>query len=85
MFIHEYANEGTYVNIWVKNFVSLIGMISLTLQNTIKCLHESDIVHLNLNPKNILVHKGNLKLNEFGAFQYQNKFLNKFNIRILNI
>ncbi|KAF0475503.1 kinase-like domain-containing protein [Gigaspora margarita] len=50
------------------------------LVNAIKCLHESDIVHLNLNPKNIFVHKGNLKLNEFGAFQYRNKILNKFKL-----
>ncbi|CAG8800780.1 3421_t:CDS:2, partial [Gigaspora rosea] len=32
------------------------------------------------NPKNIFVHKGNLKLNEFDAFQYRNKFLNKFKL-----
>ncbi|KAF0556954.1 kinase-like protein [Gigaspora margarita] len=84
MFIHEYANEGTLRQYLDQNFCKLNWNDKLTLAkqlvSAIKCLHESDIVHLNLNPKNIFVHKGNLKLNVFGAFQYRNKFLNKIKL-----
>ncbi|RIB30250.1 kinase-like domain-containing protein [Gigaspora rosea] len=84
MFIHEYANEGTLRQYLNQNFCKLNWNDKLNLAkqlvSAIKCLHESDIVHLNLNPKNIFVDKGNLKLNEFGAFQYRNKILNKFKL-----
>ncbi|RIB01455.1 hypothetical protein C2G38_1000778 [Gigaspora rosea] len=84
MFIHEYANEGTlrqyldqyfYMLNWNDKFNFAKQLVS-----AIKCLHENDIVHLNLNPKNIFVHEGNLKLNAFGAFQYRSKFLNKIKL-----
>ncbi|RIB12689.1 kinase-like domain-containing protein [Gigaspora rosea] len=84
MFIHEYANEGTLRQYLDQNFCMLnwIDKLKLAKQlvSAIKCLHESDIVHLNLNPKTIFVHKGNIKLSQFGAFQYRNKFLNKFQL-----
>ncbi|KAF0411260.1 calmodulin-dependent protein kinase [Gigaspora margarita] len=84
MFIHEYANKGTLRQYLDQNFYMLNWNdkfnLAKQLVSAIKCLHESDIVHLNLNPKNIFVHEGNLKLNVFGAFQYQSKFLNKIKL-----
>ncbi|KAF0504367.1 kinase-like protein [Gigaspora margarita] len=84
MFIHEYANEGTLRQYLDQNFCMLNWFDKLKLAkqlvSAIKCLHESDIVYLNLNPNTIFVHKGNLKLNQFGAFQYRNQFLNKFKL-----
>ncbi|KAF0411262.1 kinase-like domain-containing protein [Gigaspora margarita] len=84
MFVHEYANEGTLRQYLDQYFYMLNWNDKLNLAkqlvSAIKCLHESDIVHLNLNPKNIFIHKRNLKLSEFGAFQHRNKTSKKFKL-----
>ncbi|RIB14212.1 hypothetical protein C2G38_2195747 [Gigaspora rosea] len=71
IFVHEYANDGT-LRQYLKRNSNIINWndklrLAKQLNSAIKCLHENDIIHMNLNSENIFVHRGDIKLS---AFQY---------------
>ncbi|RIB20948.1 hypothetical protein C2G38_2244237 [Gigaspora rosea] len=79
IFIHEYTYDGTLRQYLKQNFKKINWNdklnIAKQLVNAVKCLHENDIVHMNLNSKKIFIHRGILKIS---VFQYQNEPSNKF-------
>ncbi|RIB30088.1 hypothetical protein C2G38_2153718 [Gigaspora rosea] len=82
IFAHEYAYDETLRQYLKKNFksISWIDKLRLARQlvSAIKCLHENDIFHTKLHSKNLLVHKGDIRLNVFNTFQYQSSFSDTF-------
>ncbi|KAF0543578.1 kinase-like protein [Gigaspora margarita] len=82
IFAHEYAYDETLRQYLKKNFKSInwIDKLRLARQlvSAIKCLHENDIIHTKLHSKNLLVHKGDIRLNVFNTFQYQSNFSDTF-------
>ncbi|KAF0490590.1 calmodulin-dependent protein kinase [Gigaspora margarita] len=79
MFIHEYAYDGTLRRYLSQNFKKLNWYDKLRLAkqlvSAIKCLHENDIVHLNLCSEKVYIHKEDIKIS---AFKHQNSFINRF-------
>ncbi|RHZ45062.1 hypothetical protein Glove_692g12 [Diversispora epigaea] len=70
MIILEYANNGPLCRYSEKNFRNMnwIKKLNLAKQlaNALMHLHSNDITHGKLTSENILVHNGNIKLNDFG-------------------
>ncbi|CAG8471884.1 8177_t:CDS:2, partial [Racocetra persica] len=75
--IREYPCDGTFHQYLSKNF-SILNWndklrLAKQLTSAIKCLHENDIIHMNLNSDSIFVNRGDIKIS---AFQFQNEFSN---------
>ncbi|CAG8598398.1 10900_t:CDS:2, partial [Cetraspora pellucida] len=77
-FFREYAYDGTLRQYLEQNFCIIDWNdrlhLAKQLVSAVKCLHENDIIHMNLNSENIFVHKGDIKIN---IFKYQNKCLDE--------
>ncbi|KAF0561190.1 kinase-like protein [Gigaspora margarita] len=78
IFIHEYAYDGTLRQYLKQNFSKINWNDKLRLAkqliSAVKCLHDIDLIHLNLNSEKVFVHKGDIKIY---VLQHQNIF-NKF-------
>ncbi|RHZ78463.1 hypothetical protein Glove_164g69 [Diversispora epigaea] len=70
MIVLEYANNGSLRQYLKTNFQKLDWSIKLNLAKQIAIalmnLHDNNIIHGKLTSENILVHNGNIKLNDFG-------------------
>ncbi|CAG8739295.1 12031_t:CDS:2, partial [Gigaspora margarita] len=80
IFIHEYAYDGT-LRQYLKQTFSKINWndklrLAKQLISAVKCLHDIDLIHLNLNSEKVFVHKGDIKIY---VLQHQNIF-NNFNL-----
>ncbi|UZO10564.1 uncharacterized protein OCT59_002144 [Rhizophagus irregularis] len=66
----EYADESTLDSYLNKHIVKLSlydkYRLAIQLASAVLYMHECDIIHRNLNPKNILVHQKNIKVAGFG-------------------
>ncbi|CAB4402178.1 unnamed protein product [Rhizophagus irregularis] len=66
MLLLEHTDEGTLRDYLKKSFLQLKWDVKLKfakqLVSAVNCLHENDIVHQNLNPEDILIKGGNIKL-----------------------
>ncbi|RHZ77878.1 hypothetical protein Glove_169g47 [Diversispora epigaea] len=69
MLILEYSNNGSLRQYLKKNFQQMDWNVKLNLarqiSNVLMHLHSNDVIHGKLNTENILVHNGNIKLNDF--------------------
>ncbi|RHZ89466.1 hypothetical protein Glove_13g30 [Diversispora epigaea] len=70
MIVLEYANNGSLRQYLKTNFQKLDWNVKLNLAkqiaNALMNLHDNNIIHGKLTSKNILVHNGTIKLNDFG-------------------
>ncbi|RIB05260.1 hypothetical protein C2G38_2148627 [Gigaspora rosea] len=79
IFAHEYSYSGTLRQYLNQNFklITWNGKLRFAKQLTsaIKCLHENNIVHMNLHSEKIFVHKGDIKIS---AFKFQDRISKRF-------
>ncbi|RIB28809.1 kinase-like domain-containing protein [Gigaspora rosea] len=80
MLVLEYADDGTLCQ-YLEQKATTINWkkricLAKQLVSAVKFLHENNIIHMNLHSENVLVHKGDIKLNEFGTSRYQIYFSN---------
>ncbi|CAG8749647.1 720_t:CDS:2, partial [Acaulospora morrowiae] len=87
--VFEYCEDGSLCEYLKNNHKYLDWDIKLDLAKQVAGalmhLHSNNIVHGNLNSKNIMVHKGKIKLNCLGAIKRQiisAKFIMKFNKKV---
>ncbi|GBC22521.2 kinase-like domain-containing protein [Rhizophagus irregularis DAOM 181602=DAOM 197198] len=68
--VMEYADDGTLRNYLKEHFDKLTWNdklnLALQLARAVLCLHDEGITHRDLNPNNVLVHQGIIKLSDFG-------------------
>ncbi|PKK71134.1 kinase-like protein [Rhizophagus irregularis] len=80
MLLLEHTDEGTLRDYLKKSFLQLKWDVKLKfakqLVSAVNCLHENDIVHQNLNPEDILIKGGNIKLGGFGLTKKIKKLTN---------
>ncbi|CAG8659486.1 14218_t:CDS:2, partial [Dentiscutata heterogama] len=85
MLVLEYANNGPLRHYLEQNFKSLKWHDKLNLAkqlvSVVTCLHDNNIIHMNLHSENILIHNNNIKLSDFGT----SKRLSKSPTIILNL
>ncbi|CAG8479474.1 20801_t:CDS:2, partial [Cetraspora pellucida] len=65
----EVTNQGNLTDYLERNKLNWIQKINLASQliSELECLHNHQIVHSSLNPKNVLIHNHILKLTNFGS------------------
>ncbi|RHZ70066.1 hypothetical protein Glove_275g54 [Diversispora epigaea] len=82
MIILEYVNEGSLRQYLKTNFQKMDWNAKLNLAkqiaNVLMFLHSNDIIHGRLNSKNILIHNGNIKLNDLGSIDSLRFLTNNF-------
>ncbi|RHZ87354.1 hypothetical protein Glove_37g97 [Diversispora epigaea] len=87
MIILEHANNGSLRQYLMTNFQKMDWNAKLNLAkqiaNALMNLHSNEIIHGKLNSKNIFIHNGNIKLNDFGMAKHASESL-KFLTNILS-
>ncbi|RHZ70071.1 hypothetical protein Glove_275g52 [Diversispora epigaea] len=82
MIILEYVNEGSLRQYLKTNFQKMDWNAKLNLAkqiaNVLMFLHSNDIIHGRLNSKNILIHNGNIKLNDLESIDSLRFLTNNF-------
>ncbi|PKK76715.1 kinase-like protein [Rhizophagus irregularis] len=70
LLVLEYADGGTLQNYLKENFLDLTWSdklnLALQLSYAVSCLHDEEIIHLDLHSKNIMVHQNIVKLADLG-------------------
>ncbi|RGB23722.1 kinase-like domain-containing protein [Rhizophagus diaphanus] len=66
----EYADGGTLYSYLQKNFTKLEWddkcHLALQLASAVECIHNKGIIHCDLHAHNVLIHKGVIKVADFG-------------------
>ncbi|RHZ70100.1 hypothetical protein Glove_275g24 [Diversispora epigaea] len=82
MIILEFINEGSLRQYLKINFQKMNWSAKLNLAkqiaNVLMFLHSNDVIHGKFNSENILVHNGNIKLNDFGLTKVMSDSLRFF-------
>ncbi|CAB4412519.1 unnamed protein product [Rhizophagus irregularis] len=70
LLVLEYADDGTLYSYLKKNFTKLEWddkyRLALQLASAVECIHNKGIIHCDLHARNVLLHKGDIKVADFG-------------------
>ncbi|RIB24272.1 kinase-like domain-containing protein [Gigaspora rosea] len=81
--VFQSAEDGNLREYFKKNFTKLQWIDKLHIAKEIAMglvyLHENDLIHRNLHPKNILVHEKKIMITDFGLYKLVNEVLKNSN------